>query len=345
MSGAPDSPAEKVRGLALAVIRYAPPALALPYFALLSALWLAPFVVGGPELTGLLRSAFVLALFPSLVLLPLSAFTGWRWIAAALVVPVAAFSVAYGPSLVPRATGAVAGDSLTLLTWNLQHERGDLGPVIAVIRDADADVVAVQELSVEASRTLAASLSDVYPYQALHPTPENRAGTGLLSRYPIAAEEYWRGGSGVLSFGHIRAEIDLGDQRTTVYNVHPVPPFSLEQGLELLPHSRQLAAVMERVEAERGPLVMLGDFNMTDQFDEYRRITASYADAYRTAGGGGFGFTFPDGDRLPLPPLVRLDYVFCSRDWRAIDSGVIASSGTSDHRPVWARLTFVADGS
>lgn len=136
------------------------------------------------ELTGLLRSALVLALLPSIVLLLVAPLVRWRPIAVALVVPVIGFAIAYGAFLISR---GVAGKATTdrppfgFLTWNLQHERADLDELAETIREADADVVAVQELSVTASDYLAEALRDSYPHQVLNPNPHDRAGTGHMT--------------------------------------------------------------------------------------------------------------------------------------------------------------------
>ncbi len=99
---------------------------------------------------------------------------------------------------------------------------------------------------------------------------------------------------------------------------------------------------MARVEKVDGPVVLLGDFNLTDQTDQYRRITGSLRDAHRAA-GWGFGHTFPAHGRiyvLPIPvPLIRIDYVFYSPGLAAIETHLGENAG-SDHRPVIATLTL-----
>ena len=44
------------------------------------------------------------------------------------------------------------------------------------------------------------------------------------------------------------------------------------------------------------PILIAGDFNMTDQTDDYRRLTAKFSDTFREV-GWGMGFTFPDAAR------------------------------------------------
>ncbi len=102
---------------------------------------------------------------------------------------------------------------------------------------------------------------------------------------------------------------------------------------------------LSRVDAGGAPVMLLGDFNMTDQFDEYGRITQTYVDVYREAGEIGFGFTYPSGRRYPLPPLLRLDYIFRDDHFRGLSARAWPESGSSDHRPVVAALAFLSAGA
>jgi endonuclease/exonuclease/phosphatase family metal-dependent hydrolase len=54
------------------------------------------------------------------------------------------------------------------------------------------------------------------------------------------------------------------------------------------------------------------------------------------ARGWGYGFTHP----VDPFPLVRIDYIWYSRDFAALDAEVWPDAGTSDHHPVWARLAL-----
>ncbi len=90
---------------------------------------------------------------------------------------------------------------------------------------------------------------------------------------------------------------------------------------------------------------------MSDQSEDYQRLTESYTDAYRVA-GWGLGFTFPDFTyaeavpdvlppaSMPVRPVMRLDYIFYNSAFQALEARVLSSSGDSDHRPVFARLAL-----
>ncbi|MER3404032.1 MAG: hypothetical protein C4289_01665, partial [Chloroflexota bacterium] len=105
-------------------------------------------------------------------------------------------------------------------------------------------------------------------------------------------------------------------------------------------------ALLGHVRSIDAPLVVAGDFNMVDQNADYRLLTRYVHDSYRAA-GYGFGHTFPRpgafyfrSRRLVLPlSLVRIDYIFTSGHWRALEAHV-NTHGRSDHLPVIARLAL-----
>jgi len=315
------------------------------YLVTLLALTVAAHVTHKPEIRGVLRTGRALLFLPAPVLwLPALALE--RWTMALFLLPLAiALIPSWGALLRPRGGGErpARGATLTVLTYNLQAPHEEEAPHrAALIREIGADIVALQELSSEAAAHLASALSDIYPHQALYPQPNRYAGQGLLSRYPIVTDEFWQCDEIPEPLGHQRAELDVSGTRVTLYNAHPVPPFSLQERLRLHPHSVDMTALLERVRTEQGGAVIVaGDLNMTAQFEEYRRLAEMMVDAYVESGRNGPGFTFPVNPRIP--PLARLDHIFCRGDLLPLEARPLRHSGGSDHRPVWARLALTGE--
>ncbi|MBZ0277814.1 MAG: endonuclease/exonuclease/phosphatase family protein [Anaerolineae bacterium] len=262
-----------------------------------------------------------------------------------LLPPLLAFVLIYIPAIVPPTVQAAPEEStpLVILTYNLKSQAVQLEGLSAIIHASGADVVALQELSVAAAAYLDAEFATIYPYRALHPQPDNPIpGQGILSRYPLTSDEYWR-----IYLGHQRVTVDVHGQPVTIYNVHPTQP--LGPG-GFIRRQTEINDILERTAQETGPLLLLGDFNMSDQSDPYREITAWYGDAFRQA-GWGLGFTFPAGitrfsnlsDSVPITmtPLVRLDYIFHNAAFLPVEARVWPESGGSDHRPVLATFALV----
>ncbi len=134
--------------------------------------------------------------------------------------------------------------------------------------------------------------------------------------------------------------LDIDNTEVVFYNTHPIPPYTPGSGLHAAQQTEALHKVLARARQESAPVIILGDFNMTDQFHEYRRIVKSFTDAYKAVGDIGFGFTYPH-DKWPLvPPLIRLDYIFYSAQWAGIRADVWRGPSSSDHAPLLADLVL-----
>lgn len=290
---------------------------------------------------GLYNSFLHLLIAPALVALVISLLLRKWWLAALVIAPAVLFTGQYAPLFLPHSSAAPPESVLfTVLSYNLNTGNIDSRAALEVIRAADADVVALQELNPFMAEAFAAELSDLYPYQALHPS-EAYAGQGLLSRYPITADDYW-----AVDLGHQRSQIEIGGQTIVVYNTHPTHPLRGLFRFDGEPRSAAIRDVLARAAGETLPVMLIGDFNMSDLSEDYARVTARYQDVYREA-GWGMGFTFPSpGNAFAwgfVPALLaRIDYVFVDDGFVALDARVLDSDGGSDHRPLWARLALTA---
>jgi vancomycin resistance protein VanJ len=277
------------------------------------------------------------------VLAGIALLSQYRLLLVALQVPgVIAFLVLYGGVWLPRdpVESAPDGPHLTAATYNVLSVGSDPARVIAVIRALEADIVALQELGPEHAARMEAELSDRYPYQAHDPALPVQ-GVGLLSRYPIQQTETFMPQPHTMRF--LRAVVDVAGTPLTVYVAHPSPPSAAFSPLTYSDDQRdtQLAILRERyLQHETGPLLVMGDFNMSDQSDAYRAMDRMLDDAFRVA-GRGLGFTFPGKPVLPLlPRVLRIDYIWYNDDLIALDARAAPKSGTSDHLPVVARLAL-----
>ncbi len=281
---------------------------------------------------------------PLLALAPLAFLSRSRVAQAACLAVLLIFLLAYGPRFAPRlpAASTSTGKALTVMTFNLGPNRSQPAQLVSAIRAAGADVVAVQELFPAARNALQDGLADRYPYTILPPAP---GSTGLLSRRPISQLEWFR----PAGFGRtaLRATLDVDGTGWTVFVVHPLPPhlsrcgtcrlrFRVDDG----ERERQVEDIAGRAAAVTGPVLIVGDFNMSEQSHAYDTISSRFGDAFREA-GWGLGLTFPNGlqvGRLWVPmPFVRIDYIFHSAGLRATGS-YVGCRGSSDHCYVVARL-------
>jgi len=231
------------------------------------------------------------------------------------------------------------GPALTILTFNVFGHSDCPACAVATIRAANADLVAIQELTPAIADALARDLAEAYPYQVLAPDP-GVVGMGTISRYPLRAT-----GEALLGSWFATPQLlalDYGDTTVAVINAH-LDATALTDGPKMEATIRlreaQARAIVAFAEAHEGPLIVPGDYNTTDRNAAYATLATALRDTWREAGRGP-GHTFPGGAAYALNWLVRIDYVFHSAQWRAVSARVCDWDRSSDHRPLLVQLAL-----
>lgn len=251
--------------------------------------------------------------------------------------------------------------SIRVMTYNVHSCVGtdkklSVERVAEVIEDLKPDIVALQELDVGLSKSGGAHQPDLIAEQiGMHShffssveIAEGQFGNALLSRFPIHVvksdcfflpltnfrrvwfEKVWR--PHVKPRGATLANIETPIGRVSVANTH----------LGLFRHERNL-----QVRAMLGEdwlnlpdlseqLVVLGDFNLGPNSDEYRLLAEAFVDAQTVVPGREPEKTFPSH-----LPLRRIDHMFLRGDLR-VRNVFVPRRGinhkASDHLPVVADL-------
>ncbi|MEC5394718.1 endonuclease/exonuclease/phosphatase family protein [Bergeyella sp. RCAD1439] len=97
-------------------------------------------------------------------------------------------------------------------------------------------------------------------------------------------------------------------------------------------HQLQIEKIYRYIEHSPYPVILGGDFNAVPNSYEYYRFRAVLQDPFELVGRGS-GASFYE---LPVP--LRIDYVFCSSEFKPVDYTVNTEIRFSDHYPV--RATF-----
>jgi endonuclease/exonuclease/phosphatase (EEP) superfamily protein YafD len=181
---------------------------------------------------------------------------------------------------------------------------------------ADADVAVAIETSPE-FRDLLAMADGVHPYASVD------AHLVVRSSFPVAAMP---DPAGVPARRVLRVRVDAPATPFVLYAVHALNPLSESTFAGQLAWVDRLRA---SAAAETMPVVMAGDFNMTDRQLGYRRMTGDLRDAVISAGWGHT--TYPHGIWVPL--LLRIDHVFLTPTWCSARSRTFDVPG-SDHDAV-----------
>ena len=318
--------------------------------ALLGFLLLQRTPLGGAWPVRLVANFLPYLFLPLLLLVPLILFSQSRRSKIVISLPCVIFFLLYGHLFLPHATNVpgVGENTLTIMTYNVTRGAPGVEEILSIIETEDADVVALQEVSPKVGEALY-SLADRYPYMAVHPTPDGYAGCAVLSRFPLANDEVYP----LVVGTHLsqRVVLDLDGESIHLFSVHLQPPqlavrrggarFLVPAGYDTTTQDQEMARLLEELDALEGKVVVVGDFNMTDQATGYLELTRVLRDAHREA-GWGFGHTFPDREALFVAtpfPLMRIDYVFHSPDLTARRS-YVGERGGPNHRFLVAELSF-----
>jgi endonuclease/exonuclease/phosphatase family metal-dependent hydrolase len=213
--------------------------------------------------------------------------------------------------------------------------RRDPERILSVLREIDADVVALQEadrrLGRRASALPLAMIHDHTQYQpvplSMKPDSLGWHGNALLVRRGIEILDAAPVPLPVLEpRGAIRADLVIDGRVIRVVGMH--------LDLSGLRRRNQVQAVVSHLVALDGdpPTVLMGDFNDWAQrggcfreFDECWQVLS------------------PGPSYHARRPVARLDRVVVSRDWKVEETGVhhsALSARGSDHLPIWAELAL-----
>lgn len=271
----------------------------------------------GPELASLCP----VAVLPAVAAVPVAATSSW-WLAGLLAIPAALLVGVQLPPRRPRqpvrSGPAAAPGPLTIrfLTVNVLGGHADPAAVVGLVREHDADVLAVQELTPEMVGQLKdADLPGHLPFSHLDPRPAAR-GTGLWSRWPLTALDPVPDTTSAFP----RAEINPdGRPPVTVTAVHPKAPLNHNQDK----WQQELESLRQVLAGTAGPQIVAGDFNATRDHRPFRDLLSTgLADCADTARKRPWpGFTWPSiwpgfvvKVHPPSLPFMRLDHVLISRD-------------------------------
>jgi endonuclease/exonuclease/phosphatase family metal-dependent hydrolase len=248
------------------------------------------------------------------------------------------------------------------MTFNIHAGQGDLTRVAEVIRSADADVVALQEVDVHwgersGFRDQAADLAEaagmavrfgpIYVLPGADPTgPPMEYGVAILTRLPALS---WRNheitrlstqsdaAPGPMP-GFLQVTVDVSGTAVDVFSTH------LDFRPDPTVRRAQVADMLTVMGASTRPVLLLGDLNAPPDAPELEPLFAAFLDAWTAAAPGGTPATpgGPAGGEAGATypadaPIKRIDYVLVSPDLGVRDARVVGTLA-SDHRPVVATV-------
>ena len=288
------------------------------------------------------------AYVPAPAVAALGASIGSRSLTAAGLAVAGLFGLRWGHRYLRRDPAPLAerpAADLTVMTYNAlawQREGHDLEQSIL---SASPDIVGLQEVGPHAAKYLSEALVMRYPYHYITESA-NSSGAAVLSRYPLRDIVAFRASKKGHWWQRMLVETPAG--RITYFNVHTKIPYIRKTHrrkwlpqipLQFLADRRngeikRLLALLEKVD---GPVIVGGDFNMTERSTDHQQMAGRLNDAYRSV-GSGLGHTFPRAGswprNFPAPvPVLRLDYLWHSEHFQPAWA-YRGDAGRSDHHPI-----------
>jgi endonuclease/exonuclease/phosphatase (EEP) superfamily protein YafD len=293
---------------------------------------------------GLLNSLIPLMLLPAPIFLLLLLLMRRRLSALLQLLPAGMVIAGYIGLFLAQQTPEPAPDEprFSVLSYNVYASNRRYDAIIDQIRTANADVVVLQELSEPIAERLEAEFEADYTFIVFSPEGETVQGAGIMSRLELRDIALTQ-----IVFNQQRVIVNVDGHDIALMNIHlPVPYL---YGLNTDRRSQALTQILQLATQQPRPLLMVGDFNMSDGSEDYQRVVQNnaFGDAFRSV-GFGFGFSYPDlGLAQPplslLPPLARLDYQFYSDGLRPVRAWTADRSTGSDHRAVYVEYQLTGE--
>lgn len=285
-------------------------------------------------------------------LLPFTTYAAvWAWIAVVVAI-VARRRLAAGVAVLtavvltvlvmPRAlpdSGPTGGVAIRVMTSNMHLGDADPATIVALVRDNQVDVLALQEFTPAAQAGLtAAGLGALLPFGSYAPEA-GASGSALYSRLPLTGIGSERN-RGNWKFLQAYATVQpAGAQPVRIESVHPAAPS--EVGGRTEAGWRGDLADEPGAQDDGIKHILIGDFNSTLDHPELRKLIArGYRDAADAAGGGLVPTWGIYLNERTLPPIT-IDHVLVEASIGVRDTSVHRVPDT-DHRALIAGLRLPA---
>ena len=223
---------------------------------------------------------------------------------------------------------AAAAPKLTVLSQNIKYDNATPERVIETIRDANADVVMLQELTWDTSALLKRSgvFAD-YPYSFDELDGGGASGIGMWSKIKFDSKR-----KAELGHAALRVELTVDNRQVTLWNIHTYSPLR-QNGNEVDLWKLGLQQTATALHGESGNVIAAGDFNATRMHHSYRKIVDNgYHDEHVRLGQGN-ARTWPVDYEwtAPFGGLIQIDHVLTHGNVRAVKITQTPGLG-SDHR-------------
>ncbi len=227
--------------------------------------------------------------------------------------------------------------TLTILSYNIHHGKGtdgklDLQRIADIINMYNPDLVALQELDVNTTRTnkvnqpesLSVLTGMNYAFSKSIDFQGGEYGNAILSRYPISGKI-----THPLPGKEKRSALEVQVSMTGIQN--NVTFISTHLSLYKTEQAQSIEIINNLVKSHSDFVILAGDLNITPQSNEFQKLKSYWLNAT----SGSNLYTFP-----AKKPTTQIDFVLAYpiAAWKVIDCKVINDGIASDHRPILTKL-------
>jgi endonuclease/exonuclease/phosphatase family metal-dependent hydrolase len=227
---------------------------------------------------------------------------------------------------------------LKVMTYNIQQANDEVGEKsyleqLALIKQVDPDIIGFQESD---STRISLGNNDYIRYYANQlgyysyfgpTTVTGTYGTAILSKYPLENPRSVFSYSDQDEIGTAEAEITVGGNQFTIFNVHPAG--SDEAKLVFA------STLVERASQEDN-VIALGDYNLRGWEEPYLLIDAQYKNAWMDAYPSGINH-----QGLDMSGEERIDHIFVSPHLQVQGPVyVLPPESRTDHPVHWADILW-----
>jgi endonuclease/exonuclease/phosphatase (EEP) superfamily protein YafD len=276
--------------------------------------------------------------FTRYVYLPAYACLAWavwkrHWGLALANITVVGLHIAMiAPDFMPDRRFEAAGSSATAIApvsptiriffANVRAENIEHQALLEEIRAADPDVIVLVEFSSPWHMAcLQSSVFNAYPYGSGMKN-ELMNTVNVFSRIPLKSEKLnWFGGRGLQTF-----EIPVGSETLRIIGLHAPRPMHIRND----DYEGFWSKTVPMILSEKGPLVVVGDFNATQYSTVYEQLTADRLRSAHQDRGRGYATSWPNGQYWPPP--IRIDQALLSPEVECVAIQEGEGRG-SDHKP------------
>jgi len=224
---------------------------------------------------------------------------------------------------------------LRVLQYNVWFQNTSHDSILAEIEAADADVVALHELTATQWTALEPSLRATFPYTITAPVElpgphGNGGGKALLSRTPLQEVQV----EAEFPLPPLAATTSIAGETVLLIALHPSP--SRTGDWLIAQRKDKLRSTVAAIAAHEGPAVIITDLNMTPTSSDYLGLLREldWDDPRR---GLGIAPTYPADGFYGLG--LAIDHVLTSPEF-AVHDYELGDGGGSDHRSLVATLSL-----